>query len=359
MEKRRFCRLRVVGSVLFLVVLVSCSSTQSESGAIQPQEEFAQTVDSQPTQTSTTIDLQVLENSVSDAQNIVDSINEEIITSFQVQFSDLIREYRYQIRCGSEEWPRWLAPNRSGGMSSLGLQNNSMIEASDLIIAESNDIDVCKTHMSGNDYFYLESRSRIDNIAAWDDFSDPGYKDIFDLHVPTLMDLSTGCKCWRWRDPMFNPTYTAFQTDWANRFVQRTAEFKAKMVDFNSAFKSKVQELEEAEAALELSIETRDAAELIATSTSSSIYVTPRSTVQPKTETNPTQSPDRAVSIRCQDYGNSSTCRVTWSSGRQSWGSPYGPKSGGVVATSDFLDAFGTLICVDLYASGGIKTSYC
>ena len=358
MGKRRFFRIRIVGSVLLLVVLVSCSSTQTESSAIQPQE-TAQTVDSQPTQTSTTIDLQALENSISDAQIIVDSINEEIITSFQVQFSDLIREYRYQIRCGSEEWPRWLAPNESWGTSSLGLQNNSMIEASDLIIAESNDIDVCKTHMSGNDYFYLESRSRIDNISTWDDFSDPGYKDIFDLYVPTLMDLSAGCKCWRWRDPMFNPIYTAFQTDWANRFVQRTAEFKSKMVDFNSAFKSKVQELEDAEAALELSIETRDAAALIATSTSSSIYVAPKSTVKPKTESNPTQSTDRAVSIRCQDYGNSSTCRVTWSSGRQTWGSPYGPKSGGVVATTDFLDAFGTLICVDLYASGGIKTSYC
>ncbi len=68
---------------------------------------------------------------------------------------------------------------------------------------------------------------------------------------------------------------------------------------------------------------------------------------------------DKAISIRCKDYGNSSTCQVTWSSGRKSWGSPYGPRSGGVVAGTDFLDAFGKLICVDLYASGGIKTFYC
>lgn len=70
-------------------------------------------------------------------------------------------------------------------------------------------------------------------------------------------------------------------------------------------------------------------------------------------------SSDSAVSVRCTDFAGTSQCQITWSSGRRSWASPYSPRSGGVVDGTEFLDTLGNLICVDLYASGGIDTDYC
>ena len=67
---------------------------------------------------------------------------------------------------------------------------------------------------------------------------------------------------------------------------------------------------------------------------------------------------DRAVSIICRDYRGSGECQVTWSSGKKTWG--WGrAQSGGVVGGTSFLDVFGKRVCVDLYATGGFKTSYC
>jgi len=67
---------------------------------------------------------------------------------------------------------------------------------------------------------------------------------------------------------------------------------------------------------------------------------------------------DRAVSIICRDYRGSGECQVTWSSGKKTWG--WGrAQSGGVVGGTSFLDTFGKRVCVDLYATGGFKTSYC
>ena len=67
---------------------------------------------------------------------------------------------------------------------------------------------------------------------------------------------------------------------------------------------------------------------------------------------------DRAVSIFCPDYRGSGGCQVTWSSGKKTWG--WGrAQSGGVVGGTSFLDVFGQRVCVDLYATGGFKTSYC
>lgn len=68
---------------------------------------------------------------------------------------------------------------------------------------------------------------------------------------------------------------------------------------------------------------------------------------------------DSAVNVRCEDFKNLSFCQVTWSSGRTTSADAYGSPDGGVVGGTEFLDMLGNPICVDLYANGVIKTSYC
>lgn len=63
---------------------------------------------------------------------------------------------------------------------------------------------------------------------------------------------------------------------------------------------------------------------------------------------------DKAVSITCFDYQYRS-CEVTWSSGRRTFGSEYGSKSGGIVDATTYIDLSGRRWCVNLYAGGGIS----
>lgn len=68
---------------------------------------------------------------------------------------------------------------------------------------------------------------------------------------------------------------------------------------------------------------------------------------------------DTAVAIRCTDYRSIAGCVVTWSSGRRTQANEYAPRSGPVVGGTQWLEAFGTRVCADLYRNGGIRTYYC
>jgi hypothetical protein len=73
----------------------------------------------------------------------------------------------------------------------------------------------------------------------------------------------------------------------------------------------------------------------------------------------PLSSSDRAVTIRCEDFGTTAGCTITWNSGRKSVANPYAPRSGQIVNGTQFFDMFGKPICVDLYENGGIRTAFC
>jgi hypothetical protein len=366
MTNRFLTKLKILAPLLLIVISVSCSSEQIDSNSsnsqvgVIPTPNTTQGTSSQSAQTKTTIDLDALENSLVLATSTIESLKASV-SDFRVQFADLIVEYQYQIKCGSRDWPRWLVPQDTKDIRAYIIGSTSTISnAIETIITVPNEIDGCKT---GNvsDYYILEHQDASQD-RAWINFGDAGFQAVFTAYVPQLKNFyNTKSKAWDFNDPAFNSTYEQFQTAWANRFSERSSELKTKMNDFNIALQSKQQELANAQAELESITLARDAAVsmLTSTSSSSSIYVAPKTTVKPTPGSITPQSKIRAVSIMCQD-GNSfsSGCAVTWSNGTRSY-VRVGPRSGAIVNGTDFYDMLGNHICVDLYENGAARSYYC
>jgi hypothetical protein len=339
------------------VVLVSCSSVRSDSSGSQsqngviPTPNSIQNSDSQPVANGITINLEALNNSITASMAKIESIKTSISESTG-QFADLIVEYQYQIKCGTSNWPRWLVPNyilenkMDLKASIVKIDSESIIEVNKTINEVSNEIDVCKTNTGANDYYVLEHRDRVDKDYAWNDFADPGYKDIFVKYVPQLKNLFSTCQCWNWNDPGFNSTYEGFQTEWASRFSQRSTELRTRLNDVVVLLESKFQELSDVNAELESATDARSAAESMMTSTTKAAIVQAVPSI-------------RADSLLCEDGMVLAYCQVLWSDGRYR-PLPYGvgPRQGGVVDAIIYYDLQWNPSCILLFADGSILTSY-